>query len=95
MAKECVKRGYYIGITGVITFNNAKKIIRVCEEISLDRILVETDAPYMAPVPMRGKRNQSDYIEYVIEKIAEVKGITPEEVSKITIDNAKKLFNIE
>ena len=72
-----------------------KKIIRVCEEISLDRILVETDAPYMSPVPMRGKRNQSDYIEYVIEKIAEVKGITPEEVSKITIDNAKKLFNIE
>lgn len=94
-AKECVKRGYYIGITGVITFNNAKKIIKVCEEVSLDKILVETDAPYMAPVPMRGKRNQSNYIEYVIEKIAEVKGITPEEVSKVTIDNAKRLFNID
>lgn len=94
MAKECVKLGYYIGITGVVTFNNAKKIIKVCEEIDLDKILVETDAPYMAPVPMRGKRNQSNYIEYVIDKIAEIKGIDGEEVSRITIENAKKLFNI-
>ncbi|MGL5615237.1 MAG: TatD family hydrolase [Sarcina sp.] len=95
MAKECVKRGYYIGITGVITFNNAKKIIKVCEEIDIEKILVETDAPYMAPVPMRGKRNQSNYIEYVIEKIAEIKNMEAEEVSRITIENAKKLFNIK
>ena len=94
MAIECVKLGYYIGITGVVTFKNAKKIIEVVENVPLDRLLVETDAPYMAPVPKRGKRNESDYIEYVIEKIAEIKGISAVEVSEKTIENTKKLFNI-
>lgn len=94
MAIECVKLGYYIGITGVVTFKNAKKIIEVVEAVPLDRLLVETDAPYMAPVPMRGKRNQSDYIEYVIEKIAEIKQISSMEVSKKTIENTKTIFNI-
>ena len=94
MARECVKLGYYIGITGVITFKNARKLLEVCEDIDLSKILVETDAPYMAPVPMRGKRNQSSYIEYVMDKIAEIKGISGEEVSKATIENTKKLFNI-
>lgn len=94
MAVECVKLGYYIGITGVITFKNAKKIIDVCKAIDLNRILVETDAPYMAPVPMRGKRNQSSYIEYVIDKIAEIKGVSGKEVSDKTIENTKLIFNI-
>lgn len=94
MAIECVKLGYYIGVTGVVTFKNAKKIIEVVDAISLDRLLVETDAPYMAPVPMRGKRNESDYIEYVIEKIAEIKNISSVEVSEKTIENTKKIFNI-
>ena len=69
-ALECLKLGYYIGFTGVITFKNAKKIAEVAKIVPMDRILVETDCPYMAPEPNRGKRNQSDYIEYIIDKVA-------------------------
>lgn len=93
-AKECVKMGYYIGIGGVLTFKNAKVIKAVVEEIEMDRILLETDCPYMAPVPHRGKRNQSDYINFVIEKIMEIKGISKEDVENITLQNTKKLFDI-
>lgn len=93
-ARECLKLGYYIGFTGVVTFKNAKKIIDVAKEVSIDRMLVETDAPYMAPTPYRGKRNQSDYIKYVIEKLAEVRETTPEEISAKTIENTKRLFGI-
>lgn len=94
-AKECLKLGYYIGFTGVVTFKNAKKIVDVAKEIPIDRILVETDCPYMAPTPFRGKRNRSEYIKYIIEKIAEVKGVTPEEISKQTISNTCRLLNIK
>ena len=93
-AQECIKRGYYIGITGVITFNNAKKLKKVVDEIPMDKLLIETDCPYMAPVPFRGKRNDSRLLKYIIETIAEIKGITPEEVEQITYDNACELFNI-
>lgn len=94
-ARECLKLGYYIGITGVVTFKNAKKIIEVVKELPLDKILVETDCPYMAPVPYRGKRNKSDYIKHIIEKIAEIKGVEADEVSKATISNIKHLLNIK
>jgi TatD DNase family protein len=94
-AKECLKLGYYIGFTGVVTFKNAKKIIDVAKEVPLDRVLVETDAPYMAPVPYRGKRNQSDYVKYIIEKLAEIKETTVEKISEITIENTKKLFKVD
>ena len=94
-AKECVKLGYYIGITGVVTFKNAKKIIEVVKEIPLDKILVETDCPYMAPAPYRGKRNRSDYIKYIMEKIAEIKDLKVNEVSEATIFNIKHLLNIK
>ena len=94
-AKECLKEGYYIGFTGVVTFKNAKKILEVVKEIPLNRMLVETDAPYMAPVPNRGKRNQSDYIKFVIEKISKIKDISTEKLSEILIDNTKNLFNID
>lgn len=80
-AKECIKLGYYIGFTGVVTFKNAKKAVEVAKEIPIDRMLVETDAPFMAPVPNRGKRNRSDYIKYIIEKIAEIRSIDPEELN--------------
>ena len=93
-ARECIKEGYYIGFTGVVTFKNAKKLLEVAKDIPLDRMLVETDAPYMAPVPFRGKRNQSDYIVNIINKIAELRETTPEEISRITIENTKVLFNI-
>jgi TatD DNase family protein len=93
-AKECLKLGYYIGVTGVITFKNARKIIEVVKEVPLNRILVETDCPYMAPTPFRGKRNESHYIMYIIEKIAEIKGLKLEEVSCETVFNIKRLLNI-
>ncbi|MGM9972957.1 MAG: TatD family hydrolase [Clostridiaceae bacterium] len=93
-ARECIKEGYYIGFTGVVTFKNAKKLLEVAKDIPLDRMLVETDAPYMAPVPFRGKRNQSDYIINIINKIAELRETTPEEISRTTIENTKRLFNI-
>jgi TatD DNase family protein len=94
-AKECLKLGYYIGFTGVITFKNAKKIAEVAKEVPMDRILVETDCPYMAPAPHRGKRNQSDYIQYIIEKISEIKGITIEEIEDVTAFNIKQLLKID
>lgn len=72
-AKECIKLGYYIGFTGVLTFKNAKKLVDVCREIPAERMLVETDCPFMAPVPFRGKRNKSDYIEYIIDKMSEIR----------------------
>lgn len=91
-AKECLKLGYYIGITGVVTFKNAKVIKEVAKVVPLDKLLVETDCPYMAPTPYRGKRNQSDYIQYIIEEIAQLKGITKEEVEENTIKNGKNLL---
>jgi TatD DNase family protein len=94
-ARECLKLGYYIGFTGVITFKNAKKTIEVAQVVPMDRILVETDCPYMAPSPHRGKRNQSDYIKYIIEKISEIKGKTIEEVEELTIFNIKELLKIK
>ena len=92
-AKECIKLGYYIGITGVVTFKNAKKIVEVVDEIPLDRLLVETDCPYMAPTPNRGKRNKSDYIEYIIEQIAEIKKIDPINANMKLNDNFRRLIS--
>lgn len=93
-AKECIKLGYYIGFTGVLTFKNAKKLVNVCREIPAERMLVETDCPFMAPVPFRGKRNKSDYIEYIIDKMSEIRGISGEEMNEILLNNKKRLFKI-
>jgi TatD DNase family protein len=93
-ARECLKIGYYIGFTGVVTFKNAKKIIEVAREVPLNRILVETDCPYMAPVPNRGKRNQSDYIKHIAKQLAEIKGIDTDEILAITKDNIMRLLNL-
>lgn len=92
VAKEVVKMGFYIGVGGVCTYKNAKKLVEVVEEIPLEYILLETDCPYLTPVPYRGKRNSSLYLPYVVEKIAEIKGVSAEEVERITYENAKKLF---
>lgn len=93
MAKEYVNMGYYIGVGGVVTFKNARKLVRTVEEIPLEHILLETDCPYMAPEPHRGSRNDSRNIPYVIAKIAEIKGISPETVEKTTRENAFRLFS--
>jgi TatD DNase family protein len=91
-AVECIKLGYYIGIGGVVTFKNAKKIVEVVKQIPLENILVETDAPYMAPTPNRGKRNKSDYIAYIIEQIAQIKDLNPKEVNLAVNENFKRLI---
>lgn len=94
LAKEYVKRGFSIGVGGAITFKNARKIVEVVESIPLESILIETDCPYLTPVPHRGKRNDSSYLGHVVDKIAEIKNISAEEVSNVTGYNAKKLFKI-
>ena len=93
MAKEFVKMGYYIGVGGVVTFKNAKKLVQTVQEIPIERILLETDCPYMAPEPHRGTRNSSLNLPYVAAKIAELKGISAEEVISITEQNAYRLFS--
>ncbi len=92
MALEFIKMGYYIGVGGVVTFKNAKKLVETVEAIPLERILLETDCPYMAPEPFRGKRNSSLYLPYVLKKIAKIKGISTEEVERVTEANARALF---
>lgn len=94
MAKELLKRNFYLGFDGPITYKNARVALEVLEYIPLDKILIETDAPYLTPVPFRGKRNNSMYLTHVIHKIAEIKKVTPEEISEITFQNAKTLFHI-
>lgn len=94
MAREFLNMGFYFGIGGVVTFQNAKKLKEAVEYIPLDHILLETDSPYLAPVPFRGKRNSSLNLPYVAEEIARIKGISKEEVIEITNRNAKRLFNI-
>ena len=92
MAKEIVKIGMSLGIGGVLTFKNARVLPDVVKEIPLEKLVLETDAPYMAPVPYRGKRNRSDYIIHIAERIAKIKGISVEEVLKATNNNAKEIF---
>lgn len=92
MAKDYVKHGFYIGVGGVVTFPKAQTIKDVVKAIPLERILIETDAPYLAPVPHRGQRNDSRYLKHIIEAIAEIKGVTPEEVEQVTYENGKQLF---
>ncbi|MBR5233520.1 MAG: TatD family hydrolase [Clostridia bacterium] len=95
MAKEVLKLGMYIGLGGAVTFKNAVKPVEVAEMIPLDRLLLETDCPYMAPVPMRGKRNNSEYISYIAEKIAMIREIEPDDLLSITAENTKRLFGIK
>ena len=94
MAAEYLKMGFYLGIGGVLTFKNAKKLLEVAEMAPLDRLVLETDCPYLAPVPNRGKRNSSLNLPYVAEKLAEIKKCTPEEIVRATEENARKLYRL-
>lgn len=94
LAREYVKMGFFIGIGGVVTFKNGKKLKEIVEETPLRQILLETDCPYLAPVPYRGKRNSSLYLPYVAQEIASLKGISYEEVVAQTEQNGKRLFRI-
>ena len=94
LMREAVKMGMYISLGGVVTFKNARHSVEVASEIPLDKLLLETDAPYMAPVPFRGKRCDSSMIIYAAEKIAELRGMTAQEILDITCENAKRFYNI-
>lgn len=94
MAEEYLKMGFYIGIGGVLTFQNAKKLKEVVKMLPMDRIVLETDSPYLAPVPNRGKRNSSLNIPYIIEEIGKIKEVSTEEIERITMENAKKLYRL-
>lgn len=94
MAWRYIKLGLYLSISGPVTFKNARKTVEVVKEIPLEHLLIETDCPYLTPVPFRGKRNHPALVKYVAQKIAEIKGITVEEVAEKTTENAKKLFGI-
>ena len=93
-AMECIKEGFYIALGGVVTFKNAKKVKEVAKIIPLDKLLLETDAPYMTPVPFRGKENQPAYVKFVAQEIAKLRGISFEEVAQATTENAQKLLKI-
>ena len=95
MAGEAVALGFHLGIGGVLTYPNARKLVTAVEEAHLESLLVETDAPYLTPHPRRGERNQSTNLVGVIERIAELKGIPPEEVARATVRNARRLLGIE
>ncbi len=92
VARELVKMGYCLGIGGVVTFKNAKTLIEVVEEIPLENLLLETDAPYLAPVPYRGQRNSALNLRYIVQKIASIKGVEYDKVVDVTYNNAKRIF---
>ncbi len=94
MAVELTKRGWYIGFTGVLTFKNARRAIEAAQAIPLERIVLETDCPYMSPEPFRGRRNDPGKLYRMAEKLAEIRGISPEEAQRITLENGKRLYKI-
>ena len=93
-AEELLRRGWYLGFDGPVTYKNARKALEVLAITPLERILIETDSPYMSPAPMRGKRNDSSNLVYIISKIAELKGLPAGEIERITFENGKRLFGI-
>ena len=95
MAKELVKRGWYIGFTGVLTFKNARKALEVAAAIPLERIVIETDCPYMAPAPFRGQRNDPGKVYRMAERLAELRGLTVEEAQRITMENGLRLYRMK
>ena len=95
MARQLTDMGWYIGFTGVLTFKNARKAVETAQTIPLERIVIETDCPYMAPEPFRGKRNNPALVYRVAEKLAEIRGISVEEAKKITFENGKRVYRIE
>ena len=94
MAKILVSKGWYIGFTGVLTFKNARKAIEVASQIPLERIVLETDCPYMSPEPFRGKRNDPGKLYRMAEKLAQIRGLSVEEIHTITTENGKRLYRI-
>lgn len=95
LVKEALKLGFYISFAGPITFKNSKNANEIIDMVPLNRILIETDSPYLSPEPNRGKRNDSRNVKYTAQKIADVKNMELDEIAKITYENANKIFNIK
>lgn len=95
MAKECLDRGFYLSFTGVVTFQNARNVLEVVKNVPIERIMVETDCPYLSPEPYRGKRNEPTYLVEVVRKVAEIKGLSFEDVARVTTLNALELFGLD
>ncbi|MEA5084063.1 MAG: TatD family hydrolase [Lachnospiraceae bacterium] len=95
MALDYISMGYYLGIGGVVTYSNAKKTVEVVEAVPIERIVIETDCPYLSPVPNRGKRNDSLNLKFVVDKISEIKNMSHNDVARITTENAKALYSIK
>ncbi|WP_304985369.1 TatD family hydrolase [Coxiella-like endosymbiont] len=94
MAQQAMDLGFYISFSGIVTFKNAKNVAEVAERVPLEKMLIETDAPYLAPVPFRGKKNEPQYVLYVAESIAKLKNTSPNEVARKTTENYYRLFNL-
>ncbi|MBP5427038.1 MAG: TatD family hydrolase [Clostridiales bacterium] len=94
MAEEVIRRGLYVAIGGVVTFKNAKKLVDVVRVIPEERLLIETDLPYLTPEPFRGGRNDSSYLKYIVDKIADIKETSSEYIAKVTMENAKRVYNL-
>ena len=94
MARELVRLGWMISFTGVLTYPNARKAVEAAQAVPLDRIMIETDSPYMAPVPHRGKRNYSGYVAHICERLAEIKGVSAGDCARITLENGRHFFHI-
>ena len=94
MARELINLGWMISFTGVLTYKNARKAIEAAQAVPIERIMIETDSPYMAPVPHRGERNDSGYVRHVCEKLAEIKGLSFENCARITLENGKRFYGI-
>lgn len=94
MARELVKLGWMVSFTGVLTYKNARKVVEAAQAVPLERVMIETDSPYMAPVPHRGKRNDSRYVGLICEKLAEIKGVSFEECARVTMENGRRFFGI-
>lgn len=95
MAGELVRLGWMISFTGVLTYQNARKAVEAAQAVPLERLMIETDSPYMAPVPHRGKRNHSGNVVHICKRLAEIKGISPEECSRVTLENGRRFFQIQ
>ena len=95
MAAECEELGLHIGITGIVTFKNAGDMRAVAAAVSLERLLIETDCPYLTPEPHRGKRNEPAYVRHVAQTIAHIRNVTPKKIGLATTDNARRLFKID
>ena len=94
MARQLLDLGWMLSFTGVLTYKNARKAVEVARMVPLDRVMIETDSPYMAPVPHQGHRNDSGYVVHTCEKLAEIKGLAPEECARITLENGRRFFHI-